>query len=339
MGEKAESIQPRGGRTRNWVLILSGLVLVFALSIFIGRYPQPYWMPLRLLREDELARRLVLSLRLPRILAALMLGASLAAAGNVFQMVFSNPIVGPGILGVSQGAAFGAALAILMLSNSPLAIELSALLFAFLGLALSYLIARKLRYGGWILRLVLSGIAVSALFSAGVGMIKYLADPLTQLPEITFWLLGGLWSVTWRDVLLMLPFVVFGLVIVILMRWRLNLLALSEETAFSLGSRTGKERTLLLTGTVAAVASVTAVGGIIGWVGLIIPHVARRIFGASAQRTVPATIILGGLFVVFCDTIARALRPGEIPLGVLASLLGALFFIILMMTASPRLKP
>jgi iron complex transport system permease protein len=339
MGEKPESLQPQGGRTRSWALILSGLMLVLALSIFIGRYPQPYWMPLRLLREDELARQLVLSLRLPRILAALMLGASLAAAGNVFQMVFNNPIVGPGILGVSQGAAFGAALAILMLSNSPLAIELSALLFAFLGLALSYLIARRLRYGGWILRLVLTGIAVSALFSAGVGLIKYLADPLTQLPEITFWLLGGLWSVTWRDVLLMLPFVIFGLAIVILMRWRLNLLALSEETAFSLGSHTGRERTLLLIGTVAAVASVTAVGGIIGWVGLIIPHVARRIFGASAQRTVPATILLGGLFVVFCDTLARALRPGEIPLGVISSLLGALFFIILMMTASPRLKP
>jgi iron complex transport system permease protein len=267
-----------------------------------------------------------------------MLGASLAAAGNVFQMVFSNPIVGPGILGVSQGAAFGAVLAILNIGFSPLAIEWSALFFAFLGLALSYMIARRLRYGSWILRLILSGIAVSALFAAGVGLIKYLADPLTQLPEITFWLLGGLWSVTWQDTLFVLPFVVFGLTIVILMRWRLNLLSLSEATAFSLGSRTGRERTLLLTGTVAVVASVTAVGGIIGWVGIIIPHVARRIFGASAQHTVPASILLGGIFIIICDTLARALRPGEIPLGIISSLLGALLFIILMMTASPKWK-
>ncbi len=326
-------------RTRSWIALLAGLMLVFALSIFIGRYPQPYWMPLRLLGEDELARQLVLSLRLPRILAALMMGASLAAAGNVLQMVFSNPIVGPGILGVSQGAAFGAALGILTLGAAPLAIELSALLFAFIGLGLSFLIARQLRYGGWVLRLVLSGIAVSALFSAGVGMIKYVADPLTQLPEITFWLLGGLWSVTWREVFLLLPFVIVGLLIVILMRWRINLLSLSEQTAFSLGSQTGRERTLLLVSTVAVVAAVTAIGGVIGWVGLIIPHMARRLFGASAQRTVPASILLGGLFVVFCDTLARAMLPGEIPLGVITSLLGAAFFILLMMTAGPRLKP
>lgn len=326
-------------RARRWVALLAGLLLVFLLSIFIGRYPQPYWMPPRLLQQDELARQLVLALRLPRLLAALMMGASLAAAGNVLQMVFRNPLVGPGILGVSQGAGFGAALAILTLSTMPLAVELSALLFASLGLVLSYLIARQLHYGGWVLRLILSGIAVSAMFSAGIGLLKYLADPLTQLPEITFWLLGGLWSVTWREVLLMLPFVSVGLIIMYLMRWRLNLLSLSEETAFSLGSRMGRERALLLMGAVAAIAAVTAVGGVIGWVGLIIPHMARRLFGASAQRTVPATILLGAIFVVFCDTLARSLRPGEIPLGIITSLLGALIFILLMITVGRRWKP
>ena len=193
-------------QTRRWLVLIAGLLLVFCLSIFIGRYPQPYWMPLELLGEDELARQLVTALRLPRLLTALMLGASLAAAGNVLQMVFRNPLVGPGILGVSQGAGFGAALAILTLSSRALAVELSAFVFACLGLALSYLIARQLRYGGWVLRLILSGIAVSALFSAGIGLIKYLADPFTQLPEITFWLLGGLWGVTWQEVFLMAPF-------------------------------------------------------------------------------------------------------------------------------------
>lgn len=326
-------------RTRRWVILLTGLLLVFTISLFVGRYPQPYWMSPRLLGQDELARQLVLALRLPRILAALMMGASLAAAGNVLQMVFRNPLVGPGILGVSQGAGFGAALAILTLSTMPLAVELSALLFASLGLVLSYLIARQLRYGGWVLRLILSGIAVSALFAAGIGLLKYLSDPLTQLPEITFWLLGGLWSVTWREVLLMLPFVTIGLIIMFLMRWRLNLLSLSEETAFSLGSRMGRERALLLMGAVAAIAAVTAVGGVIGWVGLIIPHLARRLFGASAQLTVPATILMGAVFVIFCDTIARSLRPGEIPLGIITSLLGAVIFILLMITVGARWKP
>ncbi len=327
------------GSPSTWVLLLLGLLMVFLLSLFIGRYPQPYWMPIRLLTEDELARRLVLSLRLPRVIAALMMGASLAAAGNVLQMVFRNPLVGPGVLGVSQGAAFGAAISILLFSASPLAIELAALVFALAGLLLTYLLARRIHYGGWILRLILSGIAVSALFSAGVGLVKYLADPLTQLPEITFWLLGGLWSVTWREVLFMLPFVSAGLIVIYLMRWRLNLLSLSEATAFSLGSQTGRERALLLTGAVAATAAVTAIGGVIAWVGLIVPHLARRIFGASAQGTVPASILIGGAFVLFCDNLARCLRPGEIPLGIITSLLGALIFIVIMMTAGVRLKP
>ncbi len=326
-------------RFRNWGLLLSGLLLVFLLSLFIGRYPQPYWMPFRLLQEDELARRLVFSLRLPRIIAALMMGASLAAAGNVLQMVFRNPLVGPGILGVSQGAAFGAALSILLIGTSPLAVELSAIFFAFAGLILTYMIARNIRYGGWILRLILSGIAISALFSAGVGLIKYLADPLTQLPEITFWLLGGLWSVTWREVVFMLPFVSIGLVLIYLLRWRLNLLSLSEATAFSLGSRTGRERAILLTAAIAVTAAVTAIGGIIAWVGLIIPHIARRLFGASAERTIPASILLGGIFVLFCDNLARALRPGEIPLGIITASLGAVIFIVLMLSTGIRVKP
>jgi iron complex transport system permease protein len=201
------------------------------------------------------------------------------------------------------------------------------------------LIARHVRYGGWVLRLILSGLAVSALFSAGIGILKYLADPLTQLPEITFWLLGGLWSVTWQKVLLILPFVLIGLTIVVLMRWRLNLLSLSEDTAFALGSHLGRERAFLLAGAVAAIAAVTAVGGVIGWVGLIMPHIARRLFGASAQNTIPATILLGALFVAFCDTLARSLRPGEIPLGIITSLIGAIIFILLMMTAGVRWKP
>ena len=329
----------RNHRWRSWSLLLLGLFGVLLLSLFIGRYPQPYFMPLRLLGEDELARQLVLSLRLPRIIAALMMGASLAAAGNVLQMVFRNPLVGPGVLGVSQGAAFGAAVSILLLSSTPFMVELTAFVFAIAGLWITYFLARHMRYGGWILRLILSGIAISALFSAGVGLIKYLADPLTQLPEITFWLLGGLWSVTWKEVAFMTPFVILSLLVIYLFRWRLNLLSLSEVTAFSLGSRTDRERAIMLAAAVAATAAVTAVGGIIAWVGLIVPHLSRRLFGASAVRTIPGSILIGGIFLLFCDNIARTLRPGEIPLGIITASLGALIFIGLMLSTGWRVKP
>lgn len=324
--------------TRLFWLLALGLLLVLLLSVFVGRYPAPYWMSPSLLQEDALAQRLVLSLRLPRLLTALLLGMTLSACGTVLQMVFRNPLVEPGFLGVSQGAAFGAAVSILWLGTSPVMIEILATLFALLGLALSYSLARQWRFGGWALRLILAGIAVSALFSSGVGVLKYMADPLTQLPQITFWLLGGLWSVTWRDFLYVLPFVLPGLLLTYLMRWRLNLLSLNDETAFSLGAAPGRERALLLVGAVAATAAVISVSGVVGWVGLIVPHLARRLCGANAQFTVPVSMLIGGIFVVICDNLARTLLPGEIPLGILTSLLGALIFIGLMMSARLGLR-
>ncbi|MCC6189910.1 MAG: iron ABC transporter permease [Anaerolineales bacterium] len=308
-----------------------GLLGVFILSILFGRYPAPYWIPLDLLGSDEMAQRLVWSLRLPRLVSALLLGAALATAGAVMQMIFRNPLVEPGFLGVTQGAAFGAALSILWIGSSLLVTQAVAMLFALLGLTFSYSLARHIRYGGWVLRLVLAGIAVSALFSSGVGVLKYLADPLTQLPEITFWLLGGLWGVTWRDTLYLLPVVLPGLLVIFLMRWRLNLLSLNDETAFSLGTAPGRERTVLLIAAVAATAAVTAVAGVVGWVGLIVPHLARRLCGANAQFTLPAAMLIGGIFAVVCDDLARALLPGEIPLGILTAFLGALLFLALMM--------
>lgn len=315
-----------------WLLAL-GLLLVLLLSIFVGRYPAPYWMPPSLLQEDVLAQRLVWSLRLPRLLTALLLGMTLSACGTVLQMVFRNPLVEPGFLGVSQGAAFGAAVSILWIGTSPVTIEILATGFALLGLALSYALARQWRFGGWALRLILAGIAVSALFSAGVGILKYMADPLTQLPEITFWMMGGLWSVTWRDLLYILPLVLPGLLLVYLMRWRLNLLSLNDETAFSLGAAPARERGVLLVAAVAATAAVISVSGVVGWVGLIVPHLARRLCGANAQHTLPISMLIGGIFVVICDNLARTLLPGEIPLGILTSLIGSAIFVVLMLSA------
>lgn len=318
---------------RRIVILIIILVLVFVMSIFIGRYPQPYWMSPSLLFEDDLANKLVSSLRLPRIIMAMLLGMTLSVCGAVLQMIFRNPIVEPGFLGVTQGAGFGAAFSILFLGNSRIMIESTATFFALLGLSFSFLLARHLRFGGWILRLILSGIVVSAIFSSGLGIMKYLADPLTQLQEITFWLLGGLWSVKWQDVLSVLPITIPGLIIVFLMRWRLNILSLSDETAFSLGASASWERGLILVSIVAAAAVITSVSGIIQWVGLIIPQLSRRIFGPNAQYNIPGAMLLGGIFSIICDDIARTLLAGEIPLGILTSLFGGLVFIILMTTS------
>lgn len=334
-----EQIAARARTNHRWlVLALAAVAVVLLLSLFVGRYPQPYWMSPALLLEDELAQRLVLNLRLPRLLAALLLGMSLSAAGVVMQMLFRNPLVEPGFLGVTQGAAFGAALSILFVGSGPLVVALSAGLFACLGLILSYLLARHMRLGGWVLRLVLAGIAVSALFSSGVGVLKYLADPTQQLPEIVFWLLGGLWAVTWTDLLYILPPVLIGLAVIYLMRWRLNLLGLSDETAFSLGVAVGRERLLLLAASVIITAAVVSISGIIGWVGLIIPHIARRLVGANAAEHLPVAMLFGGIFVVLSDDLARSLLAGEIPLGILTSMFGAAVFIVLMASNNVRVQ-
>ncbi len=333
------SIPRRAGAIRSlngqmWIAL--ALIAVFALSLFVGRYSGVGLLSPERLANDELAQRLVLNLRLPRLLTAVMLGMSLAAAGTVFQMLFGNPLVEPGFLGVSQGAAFGAALSIIFLSNVAWLVQGSAALFAFLGLGFSYALARRARFGGWVLRLVLAGIAVSALFSAGVGVLKYIADPLSQLQEITFWLLGALSGITWVQAASIAPVTLISLYVIYRMRWRLNLLSLDDTTAFSLGVAPGRERALLLTAAVAATAAVVSVSGMVGWIGLIVPHLARRWFGADARRALPAAMLMGGLFGVICDDMARTLLAGEIPLGILTSLFGALFFIAMMATRNVR---
>ena len=323
---------------RRLLILFILLIVILGLSVFIGRYPKPFLMPLQVLIEDGMAQRLVWNLRIPRIITAAMLGATLAVCGTVLQMIFRNPIVEPGFLGVSQGAAFGAAIAILWLGGGRLTIELSATFFALLGLAGSFILARTIKFGGWVLRLILSGIVVSALFSSGLGVLKYLADPLTQLQEITFWLLGGLWRITWSDLLYIAPVVVIGLLVVYLMRWRLNVLALGQDTAFSLGAETTRERLILLIAAVSATAVLTAVSGIVGWVGLIVPQIARQLFGPNGQFAVPGSMLIGAIFGVVSDTVARSLLAGEIPLGILTSFIGALLFVVIINRSRIKLR-
>lgn len=320
-----------------WTL-LAVLVLIFLLSLLLGRYPVPFITPPSLFWNDPRALQLLLHIRLPRIIAAFLTGMVLAAAGTVLQMVFRNPLVDTGFLGVSQGAGFGASLAIVALGGSPAMIQLCAGLFAMLGLGISYFFVRRIRLGDWILRLVLAGISVSALFSAGGSVLKYMADPLKQLPDITFWLMGGLWSITWPDVIQILPVTCICLVVMYLMRWRLNLLAMRDETIFSLGVSAGRERLVLLLAAVSGTAVIVSKAGLVGWVGLIVPHITRRLLGADAQTTLPGSMLLGGIFVLLGDNAARTVLSGEIPLGIITSFFGATLFLFLLLRGGVSVK-
>lgn len=305
----------------------AGLAGLVAASLCLGRWPEAgFWAPWRIW-GDETAWLVFWRIRLPRVLAALMLGSALAGAGGVLQMLFRNPLVEPGFLGVSQGAALGAGAAMLWLGGGAVAVQGLAAAMAMAGLSASWLLARRLKYGGWTLRLLLAGIAVGAVFSAGLGLMKAVADPLKQLPDLTFWLMGGLWGANWEAVGRFAPSWAAAMGVVWLMRWRAGLLSLGDETALSLGVAVTAERLLLLLAAAAATASVTAVAGIVGWVGLLVPHVARRVAGADSRRALPMAMILGAGFALVCDDAARALAPTEIPLGILTSLAGTALFL------------
>jgi iron complex transport system permease protein len=325
----------RGHRSTPVAWLFLVLAAAAVASSLVGRYPAPgFTSPLAFI-DDPLARRLLLGVRLPRIAAGLLLGASLAGAGTVFQMIFANPLVEPGFLGVSQGAAFGAALGIVAFRAGAAGVQAMALACGLAGLAGSYFLARTFRYGGWVLRLVLAGIAVSALLSAGVGALKLAADPLGELPEITFWLLGGLWRASWRDVLAVLPAVAAGLGAVLLLRGRLDVLSLDDRVAHALGAAVTRERLALLVAATLAAAAAVSVSGLVGWIGLMVPHAARRLVGASSRRALPAAMLLGAAAVLVCDALARTLLSTEIPLGIVTAIVGAGGFLGLM-ASGPR---
>ena len=300
--------------------------LVFFISLLIGRYS----IFSHGLVPDSLGMNILLNIRLPRILTAAMLGMALSAAGAALQSAFKNPLVEPSIVGVTQGAAFGAAFAILFLASSPIAIEISATIFGLLALLATYTLSSSLKYGGKILRLILAGIAVSAMFAGGVGIMKTLADPTKQLPELTFWLLGGLSGVVWKDFLYLLPLAISGIIALLILRWRINLLTLKDDIIISLGTDPGKLRALVVTFAVMATAAVISVAGIIAWVGLIVPHIARKLFGVDNSRVIPASLLLGAILMIAFDDIARTLSAGEIPLGIVTSLIGAPLLIFLL---------
>lgn len=318
----------RGTRER---LVLASLLLiaVSVAALLFGRYPSPGFIDPRVLLDDPLALRVVLLVRLPRVLGALLLGASLGASGAALQFVFANPLVDAGFLGVSQGASFGAALA-LILGGGSLALSGSAFGFAILALTMSVAMSGRIRFGGAVLRLILSGMAVSSFFSALVALLKYGADPLKTLPEITYWLMGGLSGTTWKTLSVAAPVALVSIIALVLLRWRTALLSLDEATAASLGARPRLERAIVLGMAALGVAAVTAMAGVVAWVGLIVPHLARLALGGDGSPTVPGSALLGALFVVVCDALSRGLFSGELPLGITTSLVGTVAFFALL---------
>jgi len=271
----------------------------------------------------------VFRVRGPRVLSAVAIGATLAAAGSAYQGLFRNPLVSPDILGVSSGAALGATLGIYF-SWGVVGIQGLAFALGLAAVATVYAVGAALRRHDPILVLVLAGIVVGTLLGSCISLIKYLADPYNQLPAITFWLLGSLSSITVADLAAILPAALVGLVPLWLLRWRMNVMTLSEEEALALGVDTRRVRLVVVAAATLMTAAAVSVSGVIGWIGLLIPHFARLLVGPDFSRLLPAAMLLGAGYLVAVDTLARAIAPLEIPLGVLTAFIGAPFFIWLL---------
>lgn len=320
-------------------LLMGGVFL----SFLIGRYPVA---PLDLMRMlaaralpvqttwQETAELVVFSIRLPRVLLSCMVGCCLAAAGASYQGVFQNPMASPDVLGASSGAALGAALAILFRAG-PAAVTASAFAFSLMCVGLVILVSNRAR-GKKVLGLILSGIMISSLFSSGTSFVKLAADPGDQLPAITFWLMGSLSGAKMSDVLFALAPMAMGCAALLALKWRVNVLTLGDEEARTMGVHAGRLRLWVILASTLVTAASVAVSGMIGWVGLVIPHVARRVVGSNYRYLMPASMMLGALFLLMVDTLCRSLLATEIPLGILTSLAGAPFFIYLMTRESER---
>jgi iron complex transport system permease protein len=266
---------------------------------------------------------------LPRVLAATAVGAALAAAGAAYQSLFRNPLVSPDILGVSSGAAFGAVVGI-YLSLPVLAIEAASFAGGLAAVIIVYAVAAAIRGRDAVLVLVLAGVVIGALFGAGVGLLKYLADPYNQLPAITFWLLGSLAAVNLRVVTSLLPAVVVGLVPLALLRWRIDVMTLGDEEATALGVNTRMLRVVVIAAATLMTSAAVAASGIIGWVGLVVPHLARLVVGPAFTRLLPVSVLFGASYLLAVDTVSRTIGTVELPLGILTAALGTPVFLWLL---------
>ncbi len=340
---KETSARTSRWRPALWTVLTVTLAASVLVSLTIGRYGvpidhvagillgqvlpiEPFWAPVE--------ERIVELIRLPRILIAGLAGAGLAVAGSALQGVFRNPLVGPQVIGVSSGAAFGGALAILVSESQVLLIG-AAFGFGMLAVLVVYTVSRQQGRAS-ILMLVLAGIVTSAFFSALVSVTKYVADPDDKLPAIVFWLMGSFASASYEKVLLISIPVAFGSLLVYLMRFQINVLSLGDEAAQSLGVKVERTRWIVLIAVALISAAVVAAAGVVGWVGLVIPHFARMLTGPDHKVVIPAAALIGAIYLIHVDNVARASISAEIPVGILTALLGAPVFAYLLRRAASK---
>lgn len=318
-----------------YLLACAALAALTALAFSVGRFPvspgelmtlvwaklsgSPHALPVNV-------ETVVLQVRGPRVLAALLVGGALAAAGTAFQGMFRNPLVSPDLLGVATGAALGAVLGIFM-SRDVWTIQVFAFAGGLAAVGLVYWVSSSIPRHDPLLALVLTGVVIGTLLGSGIALLKYLADPYNQLPAITYWLMGSLASIAPADLGAACAFVLAGLAPMLLLRWRMNLLALPEDEARALGVDTRKLRLVVIAAATLMTAAAVAVSGVIGWIGLLVPHAARMLVGPDFGRLLPLAMLLGAAFLLAVDTLCRTVAAIEIPPGVLTALLGTPFFL------------
>jgi len=336
---EAPSAGSRLIRGRMFPIVAMAVVLLgvslFALSV--GRFPVPLGGVVQTLAAHlfpvhsaagQVEQNVVWLVRLPRVLVALLVGGGLGIAGAALQAIFRNPLVSPEIIGVSSGASFGGAL-VLLLGLGSVYLVAGAFVFGLVALAMLFAVTVG-RTGTPMLMVVLGGVVIGSFFAALVALITYVADPYTTLPAIVFWLLGSVATSTYPKVLVAVVPILAGTVVLLLLRWRINVLSLGDEDAAALGVRPARMRSVVLVSTALIVAGAVAVSGVIGWVGLVIPHLARMWVGPDHRVLLPVSFLMGGAYLIVIDTLARTVTAGEIPLGVLTALIGAPVFFVLL---------
>lgn len=335
-------IEFRSGASRRAMLVTIGLaialIVLVSLSLIIGRYPispadaflillsqvfpiEPTWT----VQQESL----FLSVRFPRIIMAVLVGCCLATAGAAYQGTFQNPLVSPDILGASQGAAFGAALGII-LGVGNVAMEGFAFGFSLLTVVIVLLVSARAK-GNRVLVVVLAGVMVSSLFSAGVSFLKLVADPMSQLQEITYWLMGSLASAKMSEIAMAFPIMFVGCAVLFALRWKINILTMGDEEASTMGVNVRQIRVIIILAATLVTAASVAVSGMIGWVGLVVPHLCRMVVGADYRKLLPASMLGGSCFLLLVDDVARMVATTEIPIGILTAVIGAPFFLYLIM--------
>ena len=318
-------------------------IAVFFISFSIGRFPIGPVELVKILLSRILpinadwtlqAESVVFNIRLPRILASSLIGAALSLSGLIFQTIFRNPMVSPDVLGASAGAGFGASLAIL-LGLSSLGISAVSFIAGLAAVSIVWLIGKTVK-GNQVLGLVLGGIMVSSIFQSATSFVKLVADTDNQLPAITYFLMGSLAGAGTEELKIIILPIVLSSAVMILLSWRIDILSLSEEEAMSLGINTSAIRGIAIVAASLMTASAVAVSGVIGWVGLVIPHITRMIAGTEARVTFPSSMLLGAAFLTAVDTISRTISTSEIPIGILTSFIGAPFFLYLIIREGRR---